>query len=67
MANGDIYVISLEDIQQPTYVSKIKVTRGLELQYKNGYLFICDYKEGIIIVDVTSPINPKRVYASPSA
>jgi len=66
MQDGNIYVVSLSDIQQPTYLTTIKTTNSLEMEYMNGYLFVTDYVEGIIIVDVSDPANPKRIYTSPT-
>ena len=42
MQDGNIYVLSLSDIQQPTYLTTIKTTNSLEMAYINGYLFATD-------------------------
>ena len=42
MQDGNVYVLSLSDIQQPKLLTTIKTANSLEMEYKNGYLFITD-------------------------
>lgn len=62
ISNGVIYLITLEDIQQPLLKSIIKTKSAFDIKYKNGYLFVTDLIEGFIIFDLRNIDNPTRIY-----
>ena len=54
-----IRIINIADPSIPYEVSSIQIpSRGYNLVYHNGYLFVADYDSGLLILDVSDPQNP---------
>lgn len=65
---GRSFIIDVSNPENPVYKSTILGYGGYH-QYMNvrsGYAYICDYNEGLQVINVSDPTNPTNVIAVPS-
>ncbi len=67
MANGrTLQIYEISDVQNPVLISEV-VTKGIinAIQVQDQTAFIGNYKEGLIIIDVSDPVNPTEISRYP--
>jgi hypothetical protein len=67
-AGSRSHILDISNPAAPVYVGRIDAYGGYHqyINVRSGYAYVCNYDEGLAVVNVTNPASPVNVMAIPS-